>query len=108
MVLTSTISPVKRGRNSNADIPELYAYINNFQQKTEPEFFEKNSIQKFGTWMESVKKRKHQELNELGGGGWAKRILKSFNKVDLPCTIFVIFTTGGIDFVGGFTLFKFL
>ena len=47
-------------------------------------------------------------MNELGGGGWAKRLLKSFNKVDLPATIFIIFTTGGIDFVGGFTLFKFL
>ena len=30
VVLTSTISPVKRGRDTNGDIPELYAYINNF------------------------------------------------------------------------------
>ena len=55
-----------------------------------------------------MKKRKHQELNELGGGGWAKRMLKAFNKVDIPMAIFMIFTTGGIDFVGGFTQFKFL
>ena len=51
VVLTSTISPVKRGRNTNGDIPEIYAYVNNFLQKTSPDFYEKNKIQKFGTWI---------------------------------------------------------
>ena len=47
-------------------------------------------------------------MNELGGSGWTKRLLKAYNKVDIPMTIFAIFSTGGIDFVGGFTLYKFL
>ena len=42
------------------------------------------------------------------GAGWAQRILKAFNKVDLPVCIFTIFTSGGIDFVGGYVLYKFL
>mmetsp|Transcript_4166 Transcript_4166/g.7059 ORF Transcript_4166/g.7059 Transcript_4166/m.7059 type:complete len:131 (-) Transcript_4166:434-826(-) len=30
LVLSSTISPVKRDRESNREIPEVYAYVNNF------------------------------------------------------------------------------
>jgi len=30
IILTSSFSPVKRDRESNRDIPEIYAYINNY------------------------------------------------------------------------------
>jgi len=30
IILTSSFSPVKRDRESNWDIPEIYAYINNY------------------------------------------------------------------------------
>lgn len=40
------------------------------------------------------------------GAGWAPRMLKAFNFVDMPCAIFVIFSTAGFDFVGGFTFYQ--
>jgi len=74
----------------------------------EPDFYTKNALPKFGAWMESAKKRKHQELNELAGAGQGKRLLKSFNHCNIGCTLYVIFSTGGIDFVGGYTYYNFL
>jgi len=44
----------------------------------------------------------------LAGEGWASRLLKEFNKVEMPCSLFTIFCTGGVDFVGGFVLYNFL
>ena len=40
--------------------------------------------------------------------GAAQKLIKSFNKTDIPTQLFVIFTTGGIDFVGGHTYHNFL
>ena len=40
--------------------------------------------------------------------GAAKGLMKAFNKHDIPTSLFVIFTPGGIDFVGGFTYYQFL
>lgn len=34
--------------------------------------------------------------------------MKAFNRVDIPVIMFVIFSTGGVDFVGGYTYFEFL
>jgi len=34
--------------------------------------------------------------------------MKTFNKVDIPCQLFVIFCTGGIDFVGGYSYYQFM
>jgi len=42
------------------------------------------------------------------GAGPADRLMKAFNRMDLNAVLFVTFTTGGIDFVGGFTLYQFL
>ena len=65
-------------------------------------------MRKFGWWIEDVKKRPHQELSQMMGAGWAERLLKAFNKVELPCTLFTIFSTNAIDFVGGYALYQFL
>lgn len=40
--------------------------------------------------------------------GTAKNLLKTFNKHDFPATMFVIFCTGGIDFVGGYAYYRFI
>lgn len=52
--------------------------------------------------------RAHQELYEMMGGGAASKLLKLFNRIDVPCSLFVQFTPGGVDFVGGFTYYNFL
>lgn len=108
MVLTSTVSPVRRGRESNRQIPELYAYLNNFAFKGDQEFYEREGFKKFGHWIQDKKSYTHQELNELAGAGWGKRLLKSFNRHDIKCTLYVMFCTGGFDFVGGFTFYNFV
>ena len=80
IVLSSTASPVKRGRESNRDFPEIYAYVNNHlhtttieQQKTT--FYELHNIKKFGHWLEGTKKKSDGELREIAGGGHAKKLL---------------------------------
>lgn len=42
------------------------------------------------------------------GGGQAKALIKTCNKKGIPATLFIIFTSGGIDFVGGFSFYQFL
>jgi len=37
--------------------------------------------------------------------GSSKGLVKAFNKTDIPMTLFVIFTPGGIDFVGGYSYY---
>jgi hypothetical protein len=86
----------------------LFAYANNHIMEKEPAFYANHSLPKFGAWMESAKKRKHQELNELAGAGQGKKLLKAFNHCNISCTLYVIFCTGGIDFVGGYTYYNFL
>ena len=102
------MSPINRSRETNKQIPELFAYANNHIMEKEPAFYANHSLPKFGAWMESAKKRKHQELNELAGAGQGKKLLKAFNHCNISCTLYVIFCTGGIDFVGGYTYYNFL
>jgi hypothetical protein len=106
------MSPVKRERESNREIPELFSYVSNSLYKSCQEsgksFYEQHGIRKFGYWLGDSKKTTHQELEELMGAGSASKMIKAFNKTDIPCQVFVIFTTGGIDFVGGFTYYNFL
>jgi len=47
-------------------------------------------------------------MAELSGAGWADRLMKSFNRMEKPAIMFVIFCTASIDFVGGYNYFEFL
>ena len=40
--------------------------------------------------------------------GSAKSLIRLFYKAKLPASLFVIFTSGGIDFVGGYSFYQFL
>ena len=42
------------------------------------------------------------------GGGSAEKLMKTFNKIDITVQLFIIFTPGGIDFVGGYSYYQFL
>ena len=64
IILSGTMSPVARGRQSNREIPELYAYVNNYLHKSFTEskgktFYENYNIKKFGHWLGNEKKRAH-------------------------------------------------
>lgn len=113
-ILTGTVSPVRRGRESNREIPEIYAYVNNhLHKKTKEEngdktYYETYGIKKIGHWLGKDKTRAHQELEEMSFAGAAKGLMKAFNKHPIPTSLYVIFTPGGIDFVGGFTYYQFL
>ncbi len=48
------------------------------------------------------------ELDELMMSGLAKGLIKTFNKKGIKASMFVIFTPGGIDFVGGYSYYQFL
>ena len=37
--------------------------------------------------------------------GSAKGLMKAFNRHDIKCTLYVIFTSGGVDFVGGYSYY---
>ena len=100
-LLSSAFSPVKRERDSNREVPNVFAYANDLLEKQD--YYNKAGIRKFGWWIE-IKKRKHQELKELGAGGWAERLFKAFSKIEIPCAVFIVFCQGGFDFVGGFVL----
>ena len=54
------------------------------------------------------KKKNHMELDELMMSGLAKGLIKTFNKKGIKASMFVIFTPGGIDFVGGYSYYQFL
>lgn len=58
------MSPVARGRQSNREIPELYAYVNNYLHKNSIEskgksFYDLFNIKKFGHWLGDDKKKPH-------------------------------------------------
>jgi len=116
VVLSSTMSPVQRERNTNRLIPEVFGYVSNAVYQAVPNFYEVYGIRKFGYWMaenlrqENItgKKKNHIELDELMGAGLAKGLIKAFNKKGVKATLFVIFTSGGIDFVGGYTYYQFM
>lgn len=98
VLLTSAFSPLKRERDSNREIPEVFAYCNELLESQD--FYNKAGIRKYGWWID--KKKPHQELKELGAGGWSARLFKAFDKEQMPCALFTIFCQGGVDFVGGF------
>lgn len=112
VLLSSTLSPVKRERESNREIPEVFAYVNNHLHKKCIEggtnYYEKYGIRKFGYWLGEHKKKAHQELEEMLFAGSSQKLVKAFNKTDVPTQLFLVFTTGGIDFVGGYTYYQFL
>lgn len=108
VLLTSTLSPVSRERDSNRLIPEVFAYCNNFMFKSNRNYYNQNGIRKFGYWIQETKRRPHQEMAELSASGWADRLMKSFNRMEKPAIMFTIFCTGGVDFVGGYNYYEFL
>lgn len=55
-----------------------------------------------------MKKGPHQELKEVSGGGVARKLMMGLNKVNIPAQLYFIFTSGGVDFVGGYTYYQFL
>ncbi len=79
--------------------------MNNHLIKKQPNYYDLYGIRKFGYWLGADKKKAHQELDELMMGGSAKGLIKAFNKIDIPTSVFVIFTSGGIDFVGGYSYY---
>lgn len=111
-ILTATVSPIKRERESNRQIPEVFAYANNTLYQSYAQsgknYYEAHQIRKFGWWLADCKRKPHQELSELMGSGAAKKLLKMFDKNSIPVSLFIIFTPGGIDFVGGYTYYFFL
>ena len=40
--------------------------------------------------------------------GAADKMMKALNRMEVPAQLFVIFTPGGHDFVGGYTFYEFL
>uniref|UniRef100_A0A7S3ITJ3 Uncharacterized protein n=1 Tax=Strombidium inclinatum TaxID=197538 RepID=A0A7S3ITJ3_9SPIT len=109
-ILSSTMSPVKRGRDTNRQIPEVYAYVNNhLYQATDRKFYDKYQVRKFGHWIGDAKKKPHQELDEMYMGGSAKKLMKALNYLQLPAQLFVIFSNDATsDFVGGYSFYMFL
>lgn len=92
--------------------------MSNSIYQANPKFYEVYGIRKFGYWLaenlaqegaSGLKKGKaHLELDELMGSGLAKGLMKTFNKKSVNASLFVIFTPGGIDFVGGYSYYQFL
>lgn len=106
-ILTSSMSPVKRERESNRQLPEIFAYCNNFLYKeSNKQYYNEIGMRKFGYWIADSKTKPHQELTELAGGG--TKMMKIFNREDIPVSMFIIFCTGGVDFVGGYSYFTFM
>jgi len=58
--------------------------------------------------LKEAKTKEHQELDELMMAGQAKSLTRLFFKAKIPAMLFVIFTSGGIDFVGGYSFYQFL
>ena len=90
--------------------------MSNAIYKEIPNYYEVYGIRKFGYWLQEnlrqedlvAKKKHHMELDELMGAGLAKGLIKTFNKKGVKASLFLIFTPGGIDFVGGYTFYQFL
>ena len=82
--------------------------MNDHLYKQNPNYYTHYGIRKFGWWIEDVKRKAHQELEELSGSGSAEKLVKAFNKEDIPLKLLIIFTPGGIDFVGGYYFYQFI
>ena len=98
-------------------IPEIFGYVSDSIYQANPKYYEAYGIRKFGYWLNENlrqenllggKKKNHLELDELLGAGLAKGLMKAFNKKGINATLFVIFTPGGIDFVGGYSYYQFI
>jgi hypothetical protein len=97
-------------------IPEVFGYVSNTIIQENPKYYEVYGIRKFGYWIAenlrqedlTGKKKNHMELDELMGAGLAKGLIKTFNKKGVKASLFVIFTPGGIDFVGGYSYYQFI
>ena len=92
------MSPVRRERESNRELPNIFGYVNNHLCKSTlavndgKSWYEVNQIKKFGWWLGDKKQKAHQELNELMGGP-APKLLKLFNRIDSIFTIgFLLFS----------------
>jgi len=106
-LLSAAWSPVKRERDSNLEIPKLFAYCNKHLESQG--FYEKQGIRKFGWWFEEKHKTKYcHELRDMVQAGWAPRLFKTLCKLDMPVGIFLVFCQGGVDFIGGYTMYKFI
>ena len=109
VILSSTMNPVRRERESNRQIPRVFGYANNFLfKKNDRKFYEKYQIQKFGYWLANDKKKGHQELDELAFSGMSRSFMRCFNRQDIEASLFVIFCPGGVDFVGGYSYYRFI
>jgi len=106
-ILSATVNPIRRLRDTNRLIPQVFGYLSTNQLKADPKIYETQGLTKFGFWINDSKKKAHQELDELMGGGGIG-IFKSFNRSDVPVGLYIIFCSGGIDFVGGYTLSYFI
>jgi len=62
-LLAGTGSPVSRERESNREIPEIFAYVNNCLHDSTlaagKSYYETYSIRKFGYWIGKDKKKAH-------------------------------------------------
>jgi predicted ATP-grasp superfamily ATP-dependent carboligase len=58
-ILTSTMNPLMRERQSSAQIPEVFAYANNFLFKANSKFYDETGTRKFGTWIQETKSKPH-------------------------------------------------
>lgn len=89
-------------------IPEIFAFVNQQVLKSQPDYYNSNGIKQFGNWLQDAKKKDLQELDELMMAGAAKQLVKLFDKEAVPVYLYLIFTPGAIDFVGGFCFYQFL
>lgn len=107
-IITGNYNPLKRERDSNTQIPEVFCYGNHEMEKAD--YYNKMGIRKFGWWITN-KKKPNQELGDMGQSGWAPRLYKTLCRLGddkVPVGIFTIFCQGGIDFIGGFVLYQFI
>ena len=52
-LLTSAFSPLKRERDSNREIPEVFAYCNDYLEKQD--YYNQVGIRKYGWWIDKKK-----------------------------------------------------
>lgn len=52
-LLTSAFSPIKRERDSNREIPEVFAFCNEHLEKQD--FYNKTGMRKYGWWIDKKK-----------------------------------------------------
>lgn len=58
-ILSATINPIRRERESNRLIPRVFGYLGTKQFKADPQVYEKSGLTKFGLWIQESKKKAH-------------------------------------------------